>query len=52
MIPSVLDTFHIHSPNGTHACYVTTPARMSLSEAKDGSYNRLFQVEVARALVA
>ncbi|KAJ5188447.1 hypothetical protein N7491_004772 [Penicillium cf. griseofulvum] len=52
MIPSVLDTFNIRGPNGTHVCYVTTPARMSLSEAKDESYNRLFQLEVARALVA
>lgn len=52
MIPSVLDSFKIHGPNGTHLCYVTTPARMSLSEAKDASYNRLFQLEVARALAA
>lgn len=52
MIPLVLDSFNIQGPNGTHACYVTIPARMSLSEAKDESYNRLFQLEVARALAA
>lgn len=52
MIPSVLDGFNIQGPNGTHACYVTNPARMSLSEAKDESYTRLFQLEVARALAA
>ena len=52
MIPSVLDKFEIQGPNGIHPCYVTIPARMSLSEAKDASYNRLFQLEVARALAA
>jgi serine/threonine protein kinase len=52
LIPSVFHAFHIHGPNGTHACYVTAPARMSLSEAKDESYNRLFQLDVARALAA
>ena len=52
MIPSVLDRFEIQGPHGTHPCYVTIPARMSLSEAKDASYNRLFQLEVARALAA
>ncbi|OJJ45152.1 hypothetical protein ASPZODRAFT_134565 [Penicilliopsis zonata CBS 506.65] len=52
MIPSILDTFKIQGPNGTHACYVTRPARMSLSDSKDGSYIRLFKLEVARALAA
>jgi serine/threonine protein kinase len=52
MIPSIIDRFEIQGPNGTHACYVAMPARMSLSEAKDASYNRLFQLEVARALSA
>ena len=52
MIIPVLDQFKIKGPNGTHACYVTVPARTSLSEAKDASYNRLFQLEVARALAA
>lgn len=52
LIPSVLDIFEIQGSNGTHPCYVTIPARMSLSEAKDASYNRLFQLEVSRALAA
>ncbi|KAJ5385664.1 hypothetical protein N7509_008205 [Penicillium cosmopolitanum] len=52
MIPQVLDSFEIRGPNGTHPCYVSIPARMSLSDAKDASYNRLFQLEVARALAA
>ncbi|CAP93531.1 Pc16g08610 [Penicillium rubens Wisconsin 54-1255] len=52
MIPLMIDRFEIQGPNGTHPCYVTAPARMSLSEAKDASYNRLFQLEVARALSA
>ncbi|CAG7989847.1 unnamed protein product [Penicillium salamii] len=52
LIPSVLDRFEVQGSNGTHPCYVTIPARMSLSEAKDASYNRLFQLDVARALAA
>ncbi|PYI01431.1 kinase-like protein [Aspergillus sclerotiicarbonarius CBS 121057] len=52
MIPLILDTFRVQGPNGTHACYVTSAARMSLSDAKDGSHIRLFRLEVARALVA
>ncbi|KAJ5955962.1 hypothetical protein N7501_010241 [Penicillium viridicatum] len=52
MIHSVLDSFAIHGSNGTHACYVTAPARVSLSGAKDGSWIRLFQLDVARSLAA
>ncbi|KAJ5116178.1 hypothetical protein N7456_000526 [Penicillium angulare] len=52
MMPSVLDAFKIEGVNGTHACYVTHPARMSLDDAKDASYDRLFTLEVARALAA
>ena len=52
MVPSILDRFTIHSPNGEHACYVTAPARASLSVLKDGSWIRLFQLDVARALAA
>ncbi|KAE8423828.1 kinase-like domain-containing protein [Aspergillus pseudocaelatus] len=39
-------------PNGTHACYVTCPASMSLSDAKDGSYVSLFKLEAARVIAA
>ncbi|RAK75324.1 kinase-like protein [Aspergillus fijiensis CBS 313.89] len=35
MISSILDTFTVHDPNGTHACHITTPARASLSDLKD-----------------
>lgn len=52
LIPPILNTFKICGPNGIHPCYVTTPARMSLAEAKDGSYVELFQLDVARALAA
>ncbi|KAE8337293.1 hypothetical protein BDV24DRAFT_177805 [Aspergillus arachidicola] len=52
MVPLILDSFQIQGPNGTHTCYVTSPARMSLSDAKDGSYIRLFKLEVARVLAA
>jgi serine/threonine protein kinase len=52
MVPSILDRFTVHGPNGEHACYVTAPARASLSALKDGSWVRLFQLDVARALAA
>jgi serine/threonine protein kinase len=52
MVPSILDRFTIHGPNGSHACYVTTPARASLFRLKDGSWIRLFQLDVARSLAA
>ncbi|KAL4879936.1 kinase-like domain-containing protein [Aspergillus karnatakaensis] len=50
MIPSILDRFSIQGPNGNHACLVTSPARMSLSDAKNGSWISLFPIDVARAL--
>lgn len=52
MIPLILDSFKIQGPNGTHIRYVTSPAKVSLSDAKDGSYIRLFKLDVARALAA
>ncbi|KAE8313934.1 kinase-like protein [Aspergillus transmontanensis] len=52
MIPLIQDRFVLHGPNGTHPCYVTTPARCSVSGSKDGSYKRLFQADTARSLVA
>lgn len=48
-LPSVLDAFDIHGPNGAHACYTLTPAQGSLREA---SFSRLFPIQVARALAA
>ncbi|KAK4860831.1 hypothetical protein LT330_004562 [Penicillium expansum] len=52
MVPTILDAFTIHGPNGNHACYVTAPASVSLSGARDGSWTRLFQLNVARSLAA
>ncbi|KAJ5374529.1 hypothetical protein N7517_006535 [Penicillium concentricum] len=52
MITSASDRFNIKGPNGKHSCHVMNPARTSLSEAKEGSYNRRFQLETARALAA
>lgn len=52
MIPLILDRFTIHGPNGEHACYVTATARASLSALKDGSWVRLFELDVARTLAA
>ena len=52
MIPSIWDRFNIQGPNGNHVCLVTSPARMSLSDAKNGSWISLFQLEVARAIAA
>lgn len=52
MIPLIWDKFNIQGPNGNHVCLVTSPARMSLSDAKNGSWICLFQLEVARALAA
>lgn len=52
MLPFILDRFTFHGPNGEHTCYVTAPARSSLSTLKDGSWIRLFQLDVARSLAA
>ena len=48
--PSILDKLNVHGPNGTHTCYVTTPASLSLSGAKVGSWISLFQLDVALLL--
>lgn len=47
-IPSPLDEFEVQGPNGAHPCYTTVPARCNLREV---SYNYLFPIDVARALV-
>ncbi|KAF5646021.1 kinase domain protein [Fusarium sp. NRRL 52700] len=50
MIPRVLDCFIVKGPNGSHPCFVTTPARCSLIDSKESSDSGLFQLEVARSL--
>ncbi|OGM42246.1 hypothetical protein ABOM_009051 [Aspergillus bombycis] len=52
MVPLIKDRFVLHGPNGTHPCYIMTPARCSVSGSKDGSYKRLFQADTARSLIA
>ncbi|KAH4233109.1 hypothetical protein HBH98_203070 [Parastagonospora nodorum] len=57
IIPELLDEFQVEGPDihgirRKHHCLVTTLARMSISEARDASYNRLFQPLVARAIAA
>jgi serine/threonine protein kinase len=51
MIPSVKDRFILHGPNGIHPCYVTNLAMCSVSDAKNGSYRRIFQARTARSLI-
>ena len=48
----ILDRFSIHGSNGTHSCFVTAPARCSVSQAKEASQSWLFQLPVARSLAA
>ncbi|PGH23273.1 hypothetical protein AJ80_02689 [Polytolypa hystricis UAMH7299] len=48
----MLDEFVIKGPNGEHQCVVTAPASMSLSDAREASDTRLFQLPVARAVAA
>ena len=50
LIPRVLDTFSLVGPNGRHRCLVTEPGMMTLAEAKDASYTRLFRMPVAKAI--
>ncbi|KAL5356013.1 kinase-like domain-containing protein [Aspergillus floccosus] len=52
MIPPIWDRHTMQGPNGSHHCLVTSPARVSLSDAKNASWISLFQLDVARALAA
>lgn len=51
-IRTVLDECAAKGPNGEHQCVVTAPASMSLSDARESSYNRTFQLPTARAIAA
>jgi serine/threonine-protein kinase SRPK3 len=52
IIPSILDRFDIQGHKGIHPCYVTAPGQASISEALEASDTVMFQLDVARALVA
>ncbi|KAL1859077.1 hypothetical protein VTK73DRAFT_7596 [Phialemonium thermophilum] len=47
LLPCILDEFEHDGPNGRHPCYVTTPARGDLRQAKERG---MFPLEVSRAL--
>jgi serine/threonine-protein kinase SRPK3 len=52
-----LDEFKVEGPEiqgvrRRHHCLVTTPARMNISEAREASFNKLFQPSIARAIAA
>jgi serine/threonine-protein kinase SRPK3 len=52
-----LDEFKVKGPEiqgvrRRHHCLVTTPARMNISEAREASFNKLFQPSIARAIAA
>lgn len=51
-MPPIWDEFTVDGPNGTHRCIVTDSARMTVAEAQEASYTRLFQLKVARVIVA
>ncbi|GAM86945.1 hypothetical protein ANO11243_049660 [Dothideomycetidae sp. 11243] len=52
MLPSLRDCFELHGPNGIHTSLVTEPGRVSVAEAREASFERVFQLPVARAIVA
>lgn len=52
MIPPVLDKFTLHGINGTHPCYVVSPALCSIAVAKNRSSRPIFQIETGRSLAA
>ncbi|KAI3332848.1 kinase-like domain-containing protein [Ustulina deusta] len=52
MLPPAIDRFCIAGPNGTHPCFVTSPANCSLRDSKEASDWCLFQLDVARSLCA
>lgn len=52
LIARILDMFSIDGPNGRHRCLVSEPGMMTIAQAKDASYTRLFNLPVARAIAA
>jgi serine/threonine protein kinase len=57
LIPEVLHGFEVQGPEiqgirTKHHCLVTTPARMSIAEAREASNKRLFKPSVAHSITA
>lgn len=52
MMPSLLDSFSINGPHGTHTCIVTALARCTLDQAREASWGQPFRLDVARSLAA
>ncbi|KAK5637669.1 hypothetical protein RRF57_013384 [Xylaria bambusicola] len=51
LVHSLADAFDLRGPNGHHKCLVTPPAMMSVRDAKEASYSRLFQPNIARSII-
>ncbi|QPG94185.1 hypothetical protein C2857_005297 [Epichloe festucae Fl1] len=51
-IPCVFDRFDLDGPNGTHPCFVTTPAMCSLADTIMAGNYKPFQTNVARSIAA
>lgn len=49
MIPLIQDQLELRGPNGSHKCYVTSPARSNLDDAQDSD---CFITETARVIAA
>lgn len=52
MLPTLLSTFRVDGPNGTHTCLVTEVTRCSVVEAKRRSTSAPLMLPVARAIAA
>jgi hypothetical protein len=51
LVQTLIDAFDIQGPNGHHKCLVMPPAMMSIRDAKEASYLRLFRPETARSII-
>lgn len=52
LVRTLIDNFDIQGPNGHHKCLVMPPAIMTIRDAQEASYSRLFRPEIARSIVA
>lgn len=52
IIHSILDRFDIQCRNGIQPCYVTAPGQATISETLKASNTGIFELNLARALVA